>query len=152
MWLYQNKEFTEDEIGDAYGYVYCITNVFNNRKYIGKKFFSKAGYKQVKGKRKKIRKPSDWLTYWGSNKTLLEDIKILGEENFRREILYLCKTRSECAYLELREQIDKRVLESDSYYNDWLMVKVRKDHLKHLTEKQHTDTYKIPEEEIHINR
>ena len=136
-WLYQSREFTEEDIGDAYGYVYCITNVSTNRKYIGKKFFSKAGYKQVKGKRKKIRKPSDWLSYWGSNKTLLEDIKNLGEENFTREILYLCKTRSECAYLELREQIDKRVLESDSWYNDWIMVKVRKDHIK-----VNTNTYK----------
>jgi hypothetical protein len=67
-WLYQGREFTEEDIGDAYGYVYRITNSTTNRKYIGKKFFSKAGYKQVKGKRKKIRKPSDWLTYWGSNK------------------------------------------------------------------------------------
>ena len=63
-WLYQGREFTEEDIGDAYGYVYRITNSTTNRKYIGKKFFSKAGYKQVKGKRKKIRKPSDWLTYW----------------------------------------------------------------------------------------
>jgi hypothetical protein len=46
--------------------------------------------------------------------------------------LYLCKTRSDCAYLELREQIDNRVLESDSYYNDWVAVKIRKDHLKNL--------------------
>ena len=141
-WLYQGREFTEEDIGDAYGYVYCITNSTNSRKYIGKKFFSKAGYKQVKGKRKKIRKPSDWLTYWGSNKTLLEDIKNLGEERFTREILYLCKTRSDCAYLELREQIDNRVLESDSYYNDWIMIKVRKDHIKGGT----PDTYKKNDE------
>jgi hypothetical protein len=129
-WQYNNKDFTEEDIGDSYGYVYRITNLTNNKKYIGKKFFSKAGYKQVKGKRKKIRKPSDWLDYWGSNKTLIEDIQKLGKENFKREILYLCKTRSDCAYLELREQIDQRVLESDEWYNDWIMVKVRKNHLK----------------------
>jgi hypothetical protein len=129
-WQYNNKDFTEEDIGDSYGYVYRITNLTNNKKYIGKKFFSKAGYKQVKGKRKKIRKPSDWLDYWGSNKTLIEDIQKLGKENFKREILYLCKTRSDCAYLELREQIDQRVLESDGWYNDWIMVKVRKNHLK----------------------
>jgi hypothetical protein len=129
-WHYRGQQFKEEEIGDAYGYVYCINNLTNNKKYIGKKFFSKAGYKQVKGKRKKIRKTSDWLTYWGSNKTLLEDIKTLGEEHFTREILHLCKTRSDCAYLELKEQIDRRVLESDSWYNDWIMVKIRKNHLK----------------------
>lgn len=129
-WLYQNKLFTEDMIGDSYGYVYIITNLIDNKKYIGKKFFSKAGYKTVKGKRKKIRKPSDWLKYYGSNKTLLEDVKLHGEQNFKREILHLCKTRSDCAYLELKEQMDNRVLESGSWYNDWIMVKVRKDHLK----------------------
>ena len=135
-WHYKGQDFKEEDIGDAYGYVYCITNLTNNKKYIGKKFFSKAGYKQVKGKRKKIRKTSDWLTYWGSNKTLLEDIKTLGEEQFTREILYLCKTRSDCAYLELREQIDKRVLEKEEFYNDWIMVKIRKNHIK-----VNTDTY-----------
>lgn len=130
MWTYKGQEFLEEHIGSAYGYVYCITNTINGKQYIGKKFFSKAGYKTVKGKRKKIRKPSDWLTYWGSNKTLLEDIQENGEEHFRREILHLCNNRSDCAYLELREQIDRRVLESDGYYNDWVMVKVRKDNIK----------------------
>jgi hypothetical protein len=132
MWIYNGKEFSEDDIGDSYGYVYLIKNLTNNKQYIGKKFFSKAGYKTVKGKRKKIRKPSDWLTYWGSNKQLNEDVKTLGEHNFSREILYLCKSRSECAYLELREQIDRRVLESEDFYNDWIMVKIRKDHIKSL--------------------
>ena len=130
MWTHKGQEFLEEHIGSAYGYVYCITNTINGKQYIGKKFFSKAGYKTVKGKRKKIRKPSDWLTYWGSNKTLLEDIQKNGEEHFRREILHLCTNRSDCAYLELREQIDRRVLESDGYYNDWIMVKVRKDNIK----------------------
>ena len=131
-WTYNGKDFTEDDIGDSYGFVYCITNTKTDRQYIGKKFFSKAGYKQVNGKRKKVRKPSDWLQYWGSNKKLLEDIQELGESHFTREILYMCKTRSECAYLELREQIERRVLETDNYYNDWIMVKVRKDHLKKM--------------------
>lgn len=130
MWTHKGQEFLEEHIGSAYGYVYCITNTINGKQYIGKKFFSKAGYKTVKGKRKKVRKPSDWLTYWGSNKTLLEDIQKNGEEHFRREILHLCNNRSDCAYLELREQIDRRVLESDGYYNDWIMVKVRKDNIK----------------------
>ena len=129
-WHYKGQDFKEEDIGDAYGYVYCITNLTNNKKYIGKKFFSKAGYKQVKGKRKKIRKPSDWLTYWGSNKYLCEDVKNLGENNFQREILHLCKTRSECAYLELKEQMVNCVLESEDFYNDWIMVKIRKSNLK----------------------
>jgi hypothetical protein len=135
MWTYKGQEFLEENIGDSYGYVYCITNTITGKQYIGKKFFSKAGYKTVKGKRKKVRKPSDWLTYWGSNKTLIEDIQNLGEQHFRREILHLCANRSDCAYLELREQIDRRVLESDGFYNDWIMVKVRKSNIKFHTTK-----------------
>jgi hypothetical protein len=150
-WYYKEKEFTEEMIGDSYGFVYLITNLINHKKYIGKKFFSKAGYKTVKGKRKKIRKSSDWLSYYGSNKTLLEDVTSHGEENFKREILHLCKTRSDCAYLELKEQIDNRVLESTEWYNDWIMVKVRKDHIKHFNFKPDTDTYNILEEEIHAS-
>jgi len=131
-WLYQGRVFNEEDIDGHYGFVYLLENTTTGRKYIGKKFFTKAGSKQVKGKRKKIRKSSDWLDYWGSNKNLMEDVKSLGEENFTREILYLCKSRSECAYLELKEQIDRRVLESDQFYNDWIMVKIRKDHIKSL--------------------
>ena len=93
---------------------------------------TKAGYKQVKGKRRKIRKISDWEEYYGSSKYLHEDIKELGVSNFTREILHLCKSRSECAYLELKEQINREVLESDLFYNDWIQVRVRKEHLKSM--------------------
>jgi hypothetical protein len=48
MWLYNNKEFTEEDIGDSFGYVYEITNNTNGRKYVGKKFFTRAGTKQIK--------------------------------------------------------------------------------------------------------
>lgn len=146
-WLYQNKEFVENDIGKAYGFVYCITNLQNGKKYIGKKFFTKSSYTQKKGKRRKSRKNSDWLSYWGSSKSLTEDFDTIGKENFKREILHLCYSRSECAYLELREQIDNRVLESDNWYNDWIMVRIRKCHII----KVNTDTYNISEEEIALN-
>jgi hypothetical protein len=95
-----------------------------------KKLFSKAGYKQVNGKRKKIRKASDWENYFGSNDELNENVAKLGKELFIREILHLCNSKGLCTYLELREQIDRRVMESDEYYNSWIMARVRKSHLK----------------------
>jgi hypothetical protein len=128
-WLYQGRLFTEEDIGNNYGFVYLITHVKTDRKYIGKKFFSKAGYKQVKGKRKKIRKNSDWLTYWGSNKELQEEVKVNGEAEYSREILYLCKTRSECSYYETYEIFLRHALLGDGYYNQWCSCKIRKDHL-----------------------
>jgi hypothetical protein len=120
------------------------------RKYIGKKFFSKAGYKQVKGKRKRIRKPSDWLEYNGSNKVVQEEVK-LGIP-FKKTILHLCKTRSECAYFETLEIFSQCALIREDYYNDWVSCRIRKDHLKHLIIKGGTpNTYEIPEEEILLN-
>ena len=139
-WLFHNtnEEFTEDNIGDHFGFVYLITHIPSGRKYIGKKFFSKAGYKQVKGKRKKIRKTSDWEKYWGSNKELQEEVKVKGEFEYSREVLHLCKTRSECSYYETYEIFVRHALLDTNYYNSWVTCKIRKDHLI----KGNTDTYK----------
>jgi hypothetical protein len=133
-WQWNGRDLTEDDAEKYYGFVYCIHNLKEKKRYIGKKFFTKAGYRQVKGKRKKTRKPSDWPTYWGSNDKLIADVKRLGEENFIREVLHLCVNRSDCAYLELKEQMIAKVLERDDYYNDWLMVKVSKKNLRFLSE------------------
>ena len=136
-WQWNGRDLTEDDAEKYYGFVYCIHNLKEKKRYIGKKFFTKAGYRQVKGKRKKTRKPSDWPTYWGSNDKLIADVKRLGEENFIREVLHLCVNRSDCAYLELKEQMIAKVLERDDYYNDWLMVKVSKKNLRFLSESGH---------------
>jgi hypothetical protein len=149
-WYYKNNIFTEEQIGDNYGFVYVIENIQTGRKYIGKKFFTKSGSKQVKGKRKKIRKTSDWENYYGSNKVLQEEVKLHGSSHLKRTILHLCKTRSELAYWETFEIISRGALLKEEFYNDWLMVRVRKDHLKGLIQKTDTDTYKITEEKIHI--
>lgn len=129
MWLYKSREFTEENIGDAVGFVYCITSILDNRKYVGKKLFTKAGRKQVKGKIKKIRKQSDWQEYYGSNEELKKDVAKLGAENFKREILYLCNSRSECSYLETYEIFIRDALLSESYYNSWVTCKIHKSHV-----------------------
>jgi len=95
-WYYENQLVTE--ISEDYiGFVYIITNLTTNKKYIGKKLakFAKTTYKVVKlkngtKKRKKIRGKieSDWQEYYGSNDELNKDVLTLGKENFRREILY----------------------------------------------------------------
>jgi hypothetical protein len=129
-WKYNNEIFTEEMIGDNYGFVYIITNNSTNKKYIGKKFFYSTKTKQVKGKRKRIKVSSDWQSYYGSNEVLKGDVKLLGEENFTREIIHLCKSKGVCGYLEAKEQFIRNVLETDDYYNTWIMVRVRKSHLK----------------------
>lgn len=137
-WLYESQPITE--IPEEYaGFVYVITNLINGRKYVGKKLskFSKTTYrverlKNGKKRRKKIKSKieSDWQTYYGSSPELTRDIEQLGAENFTREILYYCRSRSECSYIEAREQFARRVLESDDYYNNTIQVRIHGSHIK----------------------
>lgn len=136
-WIFQGQPV--DELPeDCVGFVYCITNNINNRKYIGKKLakFSKTTQKTVKlkngtKKKKKIRSKvdSDWRDYYGSNDALKKDIETLGPENFTREILYYCKSKAECSYVEAREQFTRKVLESQDYYNGHIQVRVHGSHI-----------------------
>ena len=137
-WYYSGQEITELP-EDVVGFVYLITNVTTGKMYVGKKLakFAKTTYKVVKlkngtKKRKKIRSKinSDWQQYYGSSPNLTEDINKLGTDNFKREILYYCKSKSECSYIEAREQFSRRVLESDDYYNGHVQVRVHKNHIK----------------------
>ena len=131
-WIHKDKDFTEDLIGEYYGFVYRITNKVDGKQYIGKKFFYSSKTKQVKLKKKRFKVPSDWQTYYGSNTELQNDVILHGVENFQRDIIYLCKTRGECGYLEAKEQFVLGALESEDFYNSWIMVRVRKSHIKGL--------------------
>jgi len=138
VWLYENSEISELP-EDCVGFVYLITNKLSGRKYIGKKLakFSKTTYKVVKlkngnKKKKRIRTKidSDWQLYYGSNDQLNRDIQELGSDNFTREILFYCKSKAECSYVEAREQFNHRVLESDDYYNGQIVCRIHGSHIK----------------------
>ena len=137
-WLFEHTPI-ETLPEDCVGFVYLITNTVSGRKYIGKKLakFSKTTYRVVKlkngnKKRKKIRSKidSDWQTYYGSNDELNQDVQTLGSDKFTREILYYCTSKSQCSYIEAREQFRHQVLESDAYYNGQISVRVHGSHIK----------------------
>jgi hypothetical protein len=149
-WLYQNQ-IVEELPEDCVGFVYVITNKLSGRKYIGKKLakFSKTTYKTVKlkngtKKKKKIRGKieSDWRDYYGSNIELSKDVQQLGAENFTREIIYYCKSKAECSYIEAREQFNNRVLESNDWYNGHIQVRVHGSHIIKSQLLQETQTGK----------
>ena len=134
QWTYQGK--IVEEINKEYvGFVYLITNLTDNKKYIGKKLTQfKVTKRPLKGKKNKRRstKESDWRDYWGSSDKLNEDVQKLGPENFTREILHYCTSRGELSYLEAKEQFDREVLKTDEYYNG--IINVRVGSSKALTE------------------
>jgi hypothetical protein len=132
-WIYKG-EIVED-IGNYIGFVYIITNLRTERKYIGKKNFYFSKTKQVKGKKKKYKVESDWKDYFGSNEELNHHVNIFGKDAFRREILRFCSSKGEMSYFEAKLQFQYDVLESDQWYNSWISCKIHKKHLTFLKKK-----------------
>ena len=125
-WTYQEK-IVEELPEDCEAFVYLITNLIDHKKYVGKKLAKfKTTKKPLKGRKNKRRgtKESDWRTYWGSNAHLVDDVLRLGEHRFTREILYYCPSRGVASYLEAQEQFERKVLESDEYYNGIINVRI----------------------------
>ena len=125
-WFYNSKEI--DQLPeDCVGFVYQITNITNGRMYIGKKLARfKRSRPPLKGRKNKRRYKvdSDWQDYYGSSDDLTMDVNRLGKDNFKREILFFCVSKSELSYVEAREQFARKVLESNDYYNGHIRVRV----------------------------
>ena len=132
MWYYNNELF-ESTPEEFQGFVYQITELHTNKKYIGKKNFWKPKILPINKTRKRrvrTRVESDWKTYFSSSSQIQKLVEETGEEKFKREILKLCKTKGEMSYYEAKLQFEKNVLFRDDYYNEFIGCRV---HSKHLT-------------------
>lgn len=114
-WTFEGSVFTDNDIGEFFGFVYMITNLNDGRKYIGRKYFYTI--RKQAGKSRRVRKLSDWKDYYGSSDELKEDIEKLGKNSFKRIIISLHKTKGDVNYNEVKEQFLNNVLEDDSFYN-----------------------------------
>lgn len=132
MWYYESKEY--DETPEEYqGFVYLITELDTGKKYIGKKNFWRPKVLPKNSKRNRrvrTRVESDWRKYFGSNKEVQALVESNGIENYKREILRLCKTKGEMSYYEAKLQFDHDVLLRDDYYNEFIGCKIHSRHLK----------------------
>lgn len=137
MWIY-NNEILETLPEDVVGFVYRITRISDGKLYIGKKATSSrtralktVTLKSGEKKKKKVTtvKESDWKKYFGSSDELKADVKELGQEAFKREILHFCYSKAECSYLEVKEQIFHKVMETNHSYNRWISFSLNKSHL-----------------------
>lgn len=114
MWYFNGKLF--EEVDKKYeGFVYLITNLETGMKYIGKKHFWERRKNSKTGRRQ--TKESDWKNYFGSCDELKEDVKKLGKDKFKKEILYLCPHKKSMSYYETYEQFKRNVLLDETYYN-----------------------------------
>ena len=132
-WLYLERVFDSDDIGDNFGFVYLITNKSNQRQYIGRKYFW--SFRKPPGKKRKVKQESDWKKYYGSCPELKEDIKKYGKEFFSREILSLHATKGICNFEETKQLFLNNVLSeslddgSPAYYNSNILGRyMRKDY------------------------
>lgn len=133
MPVYDNQGHWDSDVpmdpGKYFGFVYLITNLINNRKYIGKKQYVHGGktyHKKADGRKQaNYRKgvQTDWRTYTGSSKDLNADIEALGVDNFSFEVICEYKTKGMLHYAEVMLQNDVQVLAAKlpdgtrEYYN-----------------------------------
>ena len=132
-WLYLERVFDSDDVGDNFGFVYLITNKSNQRQYIGRKYFW--SFRTPPGKKRKVKQESDWKKYYGSCPELKEDLKRYGKEIFKREILSLHTTKGTCNYEETKQLFLNNVLSealddgTPAYYNSNILGRyMRKDY------------------------
>jgi len=140
-WLLNGKCLNKQPL-EYYGFVYKITvsnsddlpEEMRGKVYIGKKQFQyKKKTRLSKKKRKETGKrierslvDSKWLSYFGSSKQLMLDVKNFGEQYFKREILHLCFNKAQLSYYEVQEQIAHKVLSVNSY-NGWISCRIFKN-------------------------
>ena len=132
-WIFEGTPFLSENIDDNFGFVYLITNLTNGRKYIGRKYFW--SFRKPPGKKRKVKKESDWKKYYGSCPELKEDIEQLGRQNFSRTILSLHKTPGKTNFEETRQLFIHGVLTESldtggpAYYNSNILSRYfRKDY------------------------
>ena len=132
MWYY--KDIIFEETPENYqGFVYEITELRTGKKYIGKKNFWKPKILPKNSKRKRrirTRVESDWRSYFGSSGILNQLVEEQGDQNFKKVILKLCKTKGEMSYYEAKLQFEKDVLFKEEYYNEFIGCKIHAKHLK----------------------
>ena len=129
-WTYKNTTFTSADIGEFFGYVYCITNLQTGKKYIGRKYFTSR--RKPRGGKRKVTSESDWKRYYGSSAELKSDIKKFGHSIFRREIISLHKTLGKVNYEETKQLFLNNVLTealddgTPAYYNSNILGRYMK--------------------------
>ena len=117
----------EENVDLPYCFIYKITNLTNDKKYICKKQCQSIKKRPpLKGKKNKRHEKieTDWRTYTSSSNELNKDLEQLGKDNFKFEILRWCDSKWELSYYEARLQFKEEVLLRNDYYNGIINVRI----------------------------
>ena len=133
-WLYKDKrmECLEDFPKETYGFIYITTHDPSGKSYLGKKVLyhnvkkklTKKELAEQTGRGRKsttvtTQKESDWKTYYGSAKPILELIKQGKQKDFSRKILCMVNNKKLLTYYECKYLFQLGVLENpDEWIND----------------------------------
>jgi hypothetical protein len=138
-WLYQNtKIYDITQFPEwVYGFIYIVTHDPTGKSYIGKKSLyhnvkkklTKAELAEQTGPGRKpttkvIQKESDWKTYYGSAKPIMELIKQGKQDEFTRKILCFAPNKKLLTYFECKYLFKYEVLEDRNvWFNDNILGK-----------------------------
>ena len=134
-WIFNGHPFLSKDIDDYFGFVYCITNLLNGKRYIGRKYFHQL--RKPRGGGRRVRSESDWKKYYGSSAELTEERKKFGNPFFKRDILSLHKTKGLTNFEETRQLFLNNVLTeamsdgTPAFYNSNILGRyMRKDYFQ----------------------
>ena len=133
MSWYYNNELITTAPEEYVGFVYEIHDTLNQKYYIGKKLLWRTKkLPPLKGRKNKRHRriETDWQTYWGSSDALNSVRAEIGDQHFRRKILYWCANKNQMSYFETREQFSRDVLFKDEYYNGIISCRISSRGLK----------------------
>jgi hypothetical protein len=138
-WLYNNKRIKsiEDFPEGTYGFIYITIHEPSGKSYLGKKalhhnFKKKLTKKELaeqtgRGRKSTFTltsKESDWKTYYGSAKPILELLKQGKQKDFIRKILCLAPNKKLLTYYECKYLFQLGVLEKpEEWINDNILGK-----------------------------
>jgi len=144
-WYYNGEPFLSQHIENNFGFVYRITNLQTNRKYLGRKYFW--SFRKPKGKSRRVKSESDWKKYYGSSDELNQERKELGNFAFKREIISLHETKGWVNFEETRQLFVHNVLSESladgtpAYYNSNILGRyMRKDYYVSANQSQSRTT------------
>jgi hypothetical protein len=146
-WTYKGQPVTEMPVGYE-GFVYRIT-LPDGRFYIGQKKLTFRKTKTVKGKKVRQLVESDWQDYFGSSDEVKDLVSKLGPDGFRREILYLCQTKSIMNYVEACLIFSTGSLLSDKFVNRWVSTRINSGTIVgKIQEHYHLPEFQLIEKEL----